>query len=103
MALFYRVHKTMEDTELIQRVGHRWDEYGGVQDLSDLADIDDYHYSDSDNDSDYGADKEDNDEYPEERAKVKDPGPFRYNKKMAVVSLPCAVMVLTLVGEMYSI
>jgi len=84
----------MEETGLIHRVGYQAEDYDGIEDLDDI------NYSDSDNDSDYGADNEDNDDYPEEPVNVKDPGPFRYNKKMVVVSLPCAVMVLTLVGEM---
>lgn len=82
-----------EETGLTHRVGHQLEDYG-------IEDLDDINYTDSDDDSDYGADKEDNDEYPDEKVNVKDPGPFRYNRKMVVVSLPCALMVLTLVGEM---
>lgn len=83
----------MEEAGLTHRAGYQHEDYG-------IEDLDDINYADSDSGSDYGADNEDNDEFPEEKANVQDPGPFRYNKKMVVVSLPCAVMVLTLVGEM---
>ena len=78
---------TMEQTDAYMRVPHLYD--------------DDISYSSGDdNDSDYGADNEDNDDYPDEDIIPKDPGPFRYNRKLFVVSLPCALMVLSLVGEM---
>ena len=80
----------MEHTEAYQRVPHPYD------DLDD-----DISYSSGDdNDSDYGADNEDNDDYPDETYVAKDPGAFRYNRKLFMVSLPCALMVLSLVGEM---
>lgn len=84
-------------TAVLQRAGHQ---YQG--DLPGVEDLDDISYSDdtTDDDSDYVADNEDNDEYPDKRVDVKDPGYFRYNKKMIMVSLPCAVMVMTLVGEL---
>lgn len=80
-------------TELVQRAGYQYD--------YDIDDLDDISYSSgTDSDSDYGADREDNDEF-EDRAPLTDPGPFKYNKKMIIVSLPCAVMVMTLVGEIF--
>ena len=82
--------RVMEHTEAYQRVPHVYD------DLDD-----DISYSEGDdNDSDYGADNEDNDDYPDVGTAPKDPGPFRYNRKLVMLSLPCAVMVLSLVGEM---
>jgi hypothetical protein len=79
-------------TELVQRAGYQY-EY-------DIDDLDDISYSSSsDSGSDYGADREDNDDFPD-RVPLTDPGPFKYNRKMIIVSLPCAVMVMTLVGEM---
>lgn len=83
------------ETDLVQRVGHKFEDYG-IEDLDDIS----YGSSASDSESDYGADREDNDDFPDERVVAKDPGPFRYNKKMIIVSLPCALMVMTLVGEM---
>lgn len=77
-----------EGVDLVQRLGYQYDD-----------DLDDISYSDSD--SDYGADNEDNDEYSDEKVPPKDPGTFRYNKKMIIVSLPCALMVMTLVGEIF--
>ncbi|XP_045185435.2 uncharacterized protein LOC123543432 [Mercenaria mercenaria] len=81
-------------TELVQRTGYHYDY--GVDDLDDIS-----YSSGSDTDSDYGADREDNDEFPDDRVPITDPGPFKYNKKMIIVSLPCAVMVMTLVGEIF--
>ncbi|KAL4233802.1 Pleckstrin y domain-containing A member 1 [Mactra antiquata] len=83
-------------TDLVQRVGHKFEDYG-IEDLDDIS----YSSGGSDSESDYGADREDNADYPDEKVVVKDPGPFRYNKKMFIVSLPCALMVMTLVGEIF--
>ena len=84
-------------TEAYQRGGYHPEDYG----FEDIDDDDISYSSGNDTDSDYGADREDNDDYPDERIVLYDPGPFRYNKKMFLVSLPCTIMLLTLVGEMY--
>lgn len=78
----------MEPTEVHQRVPYVYDD----EEISNS--------SGNDNDSDYGADNEDNDDYPDDDIILKDPGPFRYNRKLFILSLPCALMVLALVGEM---
>ncbi|XP_052811101.1 uncharacterized protein LOC128238855 isoform X2 [Mya arenaria] len=87
------------NTDLVRRTGHQYDDLPGIEDLDDITYSTDEDYDDDD--SNYGGDREDNDEFPDERKIVKDPGPFRYNRKMVIVSLPCAIMVLTLVGELF--
>lgn len=56
--------------------------------------------TDGDEADDEGSETEDYDDEDERSYQVVDPGTFRYNKRLLVISLPCFLLVLSLTGEL---